>query len=269
MAEAWSGDGRYELPAKKVEPYRLWFEFLKAAYRDPEIEVNTKFYKDWGDVEGLTFNDWWAEGYWRDLFAVDLGVGVEVLESDSKVPGDANLLTVTLPLNRDPKQTLADVQAILSDYQAEEVKTSKRLKGKFALTEGSIQGFEKRMNAARCMLRLYGYWLDHASLSKKHQVEEAALAYWKWSSDWSNKIRTNKWNRPLPYFQQSFATYGEYILAARAGNKRLGGQIAHGDFNSRGEGTHAEDARRMVVRYIRKARNVAANVGKGEFPGKY
>ena len=100
-------------------------------------------------------------------------------------------------------------------------------------------------------------------------IEEAALAYWKWSSDWSNTIRTNKWNRPLPYFQQSFATYGEYILAARAGNKRLGGQIAHGDFNSRGEGTHAEDARRMVVRYIRKARNLAANVGRGEFPGTY
>ena len=33
MAKAWSGDGTYVLPARKVEPYRLWFEFLKLAYK--------------------------------------------------------------------------------------------------------------------------------------------------------------------------------------------------------------------------------------------
>jgi hypothetical protein len=269
MAEAWSGDGRYVLPAKRVEPYRLWFEFLKAAFRDPDIDVNKRLYKEWGDVEDQTFDEWWGGATWRNLFAVDLGNGVEVLEKGLGAPQSDHLLTVTLPLNRDPKQTLSDVQALLEDYQAQQPTSDKRLKGKFALTEGSVQGFEKRMNAARCMLRLYGYWLDHSALSKKHQVEEAALAYWKWSEDWSNQIRTKKWNRPLPYFQQAFKTYGEYILAARAGEKELGGQIAHGDFNKHGEGTNAEDSRRMVVRYIRKARNLATNVGRGEFPGKY
>jgi hypothetical protein len=269
MAEAWSGDGRYVLPAKRVEPYRLWFEFLKAALRDPEIEIDKLLYKEWGDVEGQTFNEWWAGATWRNLFAIDLGNGVEVIEKGVAAPQSDHLLTVTLPLNRDPKQTLADVQALLEDYQAKQSKSDKRLKGKFALTEGSVQGFEKRMNAARCMLRLYGYWLDHSALSKKHQVEEATLAYWKWSGDWANQIRTNKWNRPLPYFQQAFKTYGEYILVARAGDKPLGGQIAYGDFNKLGEGTDAENSRRMVVRYIRKARKLAGNVGRGEFPGSY
>jgi len=286
MAKAWAGDGRYELPAKKVEPYRLWFEFLKAALRDPETKVNKKFYKDWGDFEGQTFDEWWSTGIWRNLFAVDLGNGVEVLESGVGAPRSDDLLTVTIPLNQDPNRSLADIQAILSDYQAKQVGSGKRKKGKFSLTEGSEQGFEKRMNAARCMLRLYGYWLDHSALSKKHQVEEACLAYWKWSTDWANQIRTNKWNRPLPYYQQAFALYSEYLFRKRRllspaeisktfkpfeeeKNKPKYTQKEIGTVTALDEGVNAEDARRMVVRYIRKARNVAANVGRGEFPGKY
>ena len=98
MAEAWGGDGRYVLPAKKIEPYRLWFEFLKAALRDPDIEVNKRLYKEWGDVDGQTFNTWWDTGAWRNLFAVDLGNGVEVLEKGLEAPQSGHLLTVTLPL---------------------------------------------------------------------------------------------------------------------------------------------------------------------------
>ena len=267
--QAWHGDGRYELPAKKVEPYRLWFEFLKCALRDPEIMVNNRLYMEWGDVEGLSFNEWWASGIWRQLFAVDLRGGVEVLGGGQCAPSDGRLLTVTLPLDQDRKRTLADVEALLEDYQAQKQDIAGRSKGRFALTESSVMGFEKRMNAARCMLRLYGYWLDHSHLSKKLQTEEAALAYWRWSEDWANQIRSRKWNRPLPYFQQAFQTYGEYIEAVRAGEVKASGQIAHGQFNRHGEGVHAQDARRMVVRYIRKARNLAANVGRGEFPGTY
>ena len=269
MAEAWSGDGRYELPAKKVEPYRLWFEFLKAALRDPEIQVNKKFYKDWGDFEGQTFDEWWSTGIWRNLFGVDLGKGVEVLQSGVGAPKSDDLISVTIPLNRDPKRSLADIQAILEDYQAKQIGSDKRKKGKFSLTEGSEQGFEKRMNTARCMLRLYGYWLDHSNLNPKRQIEEATLLYWKWAEDWDNKIRTNKWNRPRPYFQQSFRVYGEYINGRRSGDKRI--QLEYGGTS----GTQriyvdgARASRQMVMRYIRKARNLAENVGRGEFPGIY
>ena len=40
MDERWSGDGTYYLPARQVEPYRLWFEFLKQAHRDADIEID-------------------------------------------------------------------------------------------------------------------------------------------------------------------------------------------------------------------------------------
>ena len=40
MFEKWSGDGTYYLPARQVEPYRLWFEFLKQAHRDQDLQVD-------------------------------------------------------------------------------------------------------------------------------------------------------------------------------------------------------------------------------------
>ena len=40
QGECWSGDGTYYLPARQVEPYRLWFEFLKQAHRDAEIQID-------------------------------------------------------------------------------------------------------------------------------------------------------------------------------------------------------------------------------------
>jgi len=48
MTERWSGDGTYYLPSRQVEPYRLWFEFLKQAHRDPDIEVDYEHYAEWG-----------------------------------------------------------------------------------------------------------------------------------------------------------------------------------------------------------------------------
>ena len=75
----WRGDDAHMLPAQKVEPYRLWFEFLKLAHSDPDISINKKFYRSWGTVQGVDFSEWWS-GHWRTLFAVD--IGVRVVNSD-------------------------------------------------------------------------------------------------------------------------------------------------------------------------------------------
>ena len=53
--QRWSGDGEFVLPAGFVEPYRLWFEYLKSAYADETIEVDKAHYAPWGDVANLTF----------------------------------------------------------------------------------------------------------------------------------------------------------------------------------------------------------------------
>jgi len=205
MANAWAGDGTYVLPARKVEPYRLWFEYLKLACRDSEIKVDKKLYESWGDFEKLSFDEWWGPN-WRELFAVE--TGVRVMERDEALGGSETAIAIRVPLSLDANTAIHELRELLHEHGIGN-REAPRVKGKFALTEGSVQGFEKRMNTARCMLRLYGYWLKHE----------------------------------------------------KAGRRVVGGAAAF-------EG-NAEDARRMISRYIRKARKIAENVGSGEFPGTY
>ena len=66
------GDDEYRLPAHQIEPYRLWFEFLKLAKRDPSIKIKSSIYRSWGNIEEADFRIWWEDN-WRKLFAVDIG----------------------------------------------------------------------------------------------------------------------------------------------------------------------------------------------------
>ena len=67
--KAFTGDHIKELPKGKAEPYRLWFEFLKLALDMQPEKVNRKFYEPWGDVQNISFNDWFPDN-WQRLFAV-------------------------------------------------------------------------------------------------------------------------------------------------------------------------------------------------------
>lgn len=138
MTEAWSGDGRYLLPARKVEPYRLWFEFLKAACQDLDIAVDPRLYADWGDVEDLSFDDWWRSGIWRVLFAID--TAVSIVEPGSALDPTDGTLIVRLPLGRDPKETLRDVRDLLEEHGASGLVGSSN-RGRFRLSDGVEHGF--------------------------------------------------------------------------------------------------------------------------------
>lgn len=257
MANAWAGDGTYVLPARKVEPYRLWFEYLKLACRDAEIKVDKKLYKSWGDFEKLSFDEWWGPN-WRELFAVE--TGVRVMERDEALGGSETAIAIRVPLSLDANTAIHELRELLHEHGIGN-REAPRVKGKFALTEGSVQGFEKRMNTARCMLRLYGYWLKHEKADRNKRIERAALDYLDWASAWDEKIVSKGWNRPRPYLPVCFKTFGTFVRQKKSGRRVVGGAAAF-------EG-NAEDARRMISRYIRKARKIAENVGSGEFPGTY
>jgi hypothetical protein len=47
--------------ANSKEAYRLWFEFLKRAIDNPNVKVELKHYKAWGDVSKYKFDKWWKE----------------------------------------------------------------------------------------------------------------------------------------------------------------------------------------------------------------
>jgi len=264
MAEAWSGDGRYFLPARKVEPYRLWFEYLKLAMKDSDISIDRDFYRDWGDVENTDFDKWWGGSTWRNLFAID--TSVRLLETDENLPKGDPSLVVRLPLGKDIKDTLRDVQQLLEEHDAG-VKFEDVPKGRFSLSEGFEKGFLKKMNRARLMLRLYGGWLDHREKDVKERTQLAATDVYDWATAWNNKIRERKWKRELTFIPECFTYYVENGLRGtpirmpeNASDKVQRMYVAAAD---------PENARRQVQRYIQKARKIAENVGRGDFPGKY
>jgi hypothetical protein len=269
----WTGDGDYVLPARRVEPYRLWFEYLKLAKTDPEVKIDKRIYRSWGDVENLTFTNWWSD-HWRDLFAVDSGV--RLMENDETLGRSNSAIALRIPLSMDETSAIKEVRDLIREHGIGS-RDAPRVQGKFALSEGSKQGFEKRMNTARCMLRLYGYWLKHEKAGKRKRVEKSALDYLKWVEDWEAKIREKGssyrggWR---PYLAPCFTVYGEHLRELVAPNpvgkiKKKPTQLDSGWINEDGDGLNVEEARRRVMRYITKARKIAENIGQGEFPGKY
>ena len=148
------------------------------------------------------------------------------------------------------------------------------MRGKFALSEGSKQGFEKRMVTARLMLRLYGYWIEHEKLNRKKRVNKTISDYHDWVMGWEDKISDKPrgyrggWR---PYMTDAIELYVDWL---RSDKTETQASFGLGDFDTETlsgdiEGSNAEMARRVCVRYIRKARRIAENVAKGEFPGKY
>jgi hypothetical protein len=257
MAKGFGGSSTDRLPAERVEPYRLWFEFLKLALIDPTIRVDKRLYRAWGDVASVPFDDWWST-HWRKLFAID--AGVRILGAGESLSKEELSVVVRLPLSGNIKRTLSEVRSILLESSSHGDRFGKP-RGRFALSKGFEQGFLKKLNAARCMLRLYGMWLSHDGGDDRKRIENATLRYFDWADAWDQRIRERNWKRPRPYFPGCFRTYAAYIRDRRAGIRRRTGQASY-------EG-NAENARRQVVRYIKKARTIAANVGRGEFPGKY
>lgn len=241
----WSGDGLYYLPARQIEPYRLWFEFLKLAATDPDIDVNHDFYAEWGDFRGQSFNDWWSDQIWMKLFAVD--AGVRVLEESETVINDKTAIIVRLPLAKDPKETLKDVAELLEQHNADH-RLSRVPQGKFALTEGYEKGFLKYLPQVRLMLRLYGIWLSHRDIDGKGRVGQTAIDFitWAWRRDNLIKSRGYKYERPLiPY---AVAKFAEEVIA--------GGKL---NLNTR----------RAFMRHLQKARSLAGNAASGSFPGEW
>ena len=246
MIDKWSGDGRYFLAARQVEPYRLWFEFLKQAHRDPDISVDYEFYADWGNFWDKSFSEWWAGATWQTLFAVD--TAVRVLDESECIQNDETAIVVRLSLSKDIKETLKDIEQLLEQHGAG-TKLETVAQGKFKLSEGYEKAFLKYMDRANFMLRLYHIWLDNAELNKRGRVKTTAVQFYQWAKQRDDLIRQRSYKLTRPMFPFSVRTFAEAILA--------------------GEDITNSDDQRQFMRYLKKARNLANNAARGEFPGKY
>ena len=128
----WRGDNEHRLPAQKIEPYRLWFEFLKLASKDPEIQIDKRFYQRWDSVEAADFDDWWTT-HWRDLFSVD--IGVRVCEPGEATERHRDDLILRIPLYQDKTRTLTQIAELLDQNGAGERLADMR-QGQYHLSVG-------------------------------------------------------------------------------------------------------------------------------------
>jgi len=275
MAKRWKGDEASLLPVQQVEPYRLWFEFLKLAYRDPEIQVDRQLYAAWGDVENLSFDAWWSS-HWRQLFAVDIGVR-EYDPSAAPAPSDRELL-VRLPLYQDPRRTVAQVRELLARHQAS-ARLYNMVEGQFRLHVGaegkpvhpSVR-FLKNLDKVRLLLNIYRFWIKNLEAGERRRLELTALEYHQWAQAWNDRIRkgrvvklangatkTVRWNRQPIEIPIAMNRFVEYLNERGARRRARGSEL----------GATLRDDRRQVSRYIRKARQIAANTAVGRFPGAY
>ena len=259
MAKAWDGDGTYLLPLRKVEPYRLWFEFLKLADRDPDITVDEVFYEDWGDFRNQPFNEWWYGGTWRNLYAIQGGVSV-IQPTDTIQSNDPNsTLMVSIPLGKSIKDSLRDVKHLLEDYGATDQMAASP-KGRYSLVDGVEKGFMKKMGKARLMLRLYGNWLDSANEEGDNRIRTAAHNYYDWAKNWNDQIREKGWNRPyteLPFCFHYYVEDSSYGLSEGMTEKQLAEHTKASD---------PQNALRQIKRLVYNAGKLAANAAVGQFP---
>lgn len=260
------GDDEYQLPALQVEPYRLWFEFLKHAAKDSSVTIDRAFYADWGDYESMSFTLWWKQ-HWRSLFSVAIGVR-EVGKDERAERTTTNDLVLAIPLHQDRKVTLRQIEQLLDEHEAG-AKLATMPSGQFHLTIGKVDDgheihpstrFLRNLDKVRLLLHIYRFWVSFPELDEKRRLEETAKAYFAWASEWNDKVRTKRWNRPLIELPTAISQYVAFL--AFRGNRR---RIALYEYNV----SNVPNARRQIARYIRKARRIAANVARGEFPGDY
>ena len=258
--------GRMEQPTTTNEPYRLWFEFLKLALSDPDISVNTDYYNLWGDYQGSDFNTWWNQ-HWLNLFAVDIGV-YKIKDFQKLFLDRRNEIIVRLPLYRDPSDTLKRVKAILELERA-----SARLRntpdGQFKLDSGHDASgkpinpatrFLRNLTNVGVLLNFYRFWIANGGLEDGKRYEKTAWDYYNWLKDGQHIKRALDIGldpRHMPPGLEDYVSYLDHRDGGKTGQPSLG--LGPGNV----------DQRRQIVRFVTKAKKIAANVGRGQFPGKY
>jgi hypothetical protein len=270
MQKKWSGSGTHKLPALQVEPYRLWFEFLKLAMQDPAMNVDRDHYAAWGDVENLTFTKWWS-AHWRSLFSIDIGV-YQLTDLSHKIVQSDLEIVVRIPLSQNVRRSLDQVEALLIDNKAGDRYKDMR-DGQFRLYAGINEAGElihpsrrllRNLDKIRLMMHLYRFWVANHGLVNRRRIEKTTLDYYSWADSWNKKVEIKKGekggNRPKIYIPITIKSYADYL--GKRGDRR---RVSLSELNE----ADIPNARRQIDRYIKKACKIADNVSRGEFTGDY
>jgi hypothetical protein len=218
--------------------YRLWFEFLKLAKLEPDLQRDLRsssdFYAAWGDVDQQPFDEWWKEHL--HLFGQ-----TQVSEIDRVVWAE-NVLHVAIPLNQPSSRSIEEVKNLIEDKQREKlvsmgvdpttVKSLCAAFGRYSFT----QGVEIRGRVLYDIQIMYGIW---------QELGKPAV-----NSDFTTEVVRRLRSRPrskwTPYLLQIDP------MPDKKGNLR-----------------YDEGQLRQVRRYLKKGYAVCKSVAQGEFPGRF
>jgi hypothetical protein len=249
--KAFSGDHVKELPKGKVEPYRLWFEFLKLALEIQPEKVDKKFYEPWDDVTKENFNDWFPKN-WQKLFA--LPASLTVIESINEAKDyfdDEKSVIIRVDKTGPVKRQIEDFKKILKAYRDTKTK-SQPLRPAYEIIS------KRSMNNAhlRAMLRILAFNHKHNG-----KIDEATRAYYEWASNWNKQIRDKKWKREIIKIPVVLTAFDTEIKRHKNLIETNTAKIKKDD--------KYYSARRAVNRFLRNAQNILDNVSVGKFPGNF
>ena len=149
-------------PTSRRQHIRIWFEFYKLSLTDPDLAENIQrssdFYKPWGDVESVKFDDWWKDH--KDLF------GITKVEKIKRVSKHPNSLNVTIPLNQPVTNSIKQLRLMIEEKQNVRLtelgidpsskKTSSVGFGQYEFTKG----VEVRGRTLNEILVIYQIWIS-------------------------------------------------------------------------------------------------------------
>ena len=149
-------------PTSRKQHIRMWFEFYKLSLIDPDLSDNIKkssdFYKPWGDIQSIKFDDWWKDH--KDLF------GITKVEEIKRVSNHPNSLNVSIPLNQTITNSIKELRTMIEDKQIERMtelgidpsnkKTTTVGFGQYEFTKG----VEVRGRTLNEILVIYQIWIS-------------------------------------------------------------------------------------------------------------
>lgn len=145
----------------KKQHIRLWFECLqiclsKSVYKQ-NLTKSTMFYKEWGNVESISFDEWWI----KKKYLFEDSVVSEV----SRVSSNPNTVTLSIPLNENVSTIVKEVKRIVEKHQIDrlekmgldprDTKSKSLPNSKYKFTQKEIKGKFHYIN-----LEIYKIFLD-------------------------------------------------------------------------------------------------------------
>lgn len=243
--KAFAGDLVHALPKGRIEPYRLWFEYLKLAHTLMPNKVDRDFYQPWGAFENADFKDWWSQS-WRALFAIPSSVSLISSEDEYRdAVREQDCFIVRISRNGTTTQKLADIKTML-DLQFGKARSRSQIKPIFTITAKRNVHYP----ALRQKLRFIKLVEDCKS------IDLATKKYIEWAEAWNAKLPPKSSKRTA--IPRTLARFAKELSAYES------------DLRSRGRAKKTREyssARSDVLRFEKSGRKILANVASGVFPG--